>query len=131
MIWRLISTAGTPISMVFGLASPSARPTGTKSQPNLGIVGKQRRQCHCRRNRAVGDLRTDDRDADHLCNHSAWPRMGDRNGRPQIAEMISRPTMLLASGPIGCASTSPMPRIQDQPMSMVTKAMNGSTLRIT
>src|SRR4028119_1595230 len=37
VICRLNSTAGTPISMVFGCASPRASPTGTKSHPTCTL----------------------------------------------------------------------------------------------
>ena len=41
MIILLVRTAGTPTSTVAGSASPSAKPTGKKSQPTCGLIANK------------------------------------------------------------------------------------------
>jgi hypothetical protein len=59
------------------------------------------------------------------------PSTGDRNGSPQISESSSSPGMLPASGSRSSASQVPRPVSLMMPISIATKAMNGSTLRMT
>src|SRR5918998_1293810 len=129
-IWRLNSTAGTPISMVFGCASPRASPTGTKSHPTCTLYAKSagRAKDGSIAPRPIWSPIS----TPMTCAITApGPRTGERNGSPTMTERTRRPTKLPASGERNSAIRFPSPVALMSPINSVTKAMNGSTFLMT
>src|SRR5918997_1877465 len=130
VIWRLNSTAGTPISMVFGCASPRASPTGTKSHPTCTLYAKSagRAKDGSMAPRPIWSPIS----TPMTCAITApGPRTGERNGSPTMTERTRRPPNPPASGERNSAIRFPSPVALMSPINSVTKAMNGSTFLMT
>src|SRR5918997_1555017 len=130
VIWRLNSTAGTPISMVFGCASPRASPTGTKSHPTCTLYAKSagRAKDGSMAPRPIWSPIS----TPITCAITApGPSTGERNGSPTMTESTRSPIRLDASGESVLAIRFPSPDALMSPIRSVTNAMNGRTFLMT
>ena len=130
VIWREKEDRGDPDLDCLGLGFTECQTYWYEVAADLYVVCEERRQGVLRVYGTTSDLVSYE-DAYDLCYDSPGPRTGERKGKPTITERIRSPTRLFASGARVLAMRSPRPVAVMMPMSMVTKAMNGRTLRIT
>ena len=127
---REMSTAGTPTSTVSVSASPSARPTGMKSQPTCGSIANSAGRAYCG-GMSPSPIRVPRRTPTTCAMTAPGPSTGDRIGMEQKMLIAIRPSRLLASGSMRWARASPRPVSLMMPISRAMNAMNGRMLRMT
>ena len=116
--------------MVSGSASPSERPTGTKSPPTWPSIANRAGRAYLAGIAPTANCAP--RSVPTICAITApGPRIGDRNGSEQMKQITSIPGSDPARGAIVLAITLPSPLALMIPRMVDVNAMNGRMFLMT